>query len=165
MIIAPTNFRDEEYFVPKQVFENAGLEVVTASKNTQTAQGKLGKKARVDVDYSTQNTSDYDALVFVGGGGALVYENDPIVNNLIKEAATENKIIAAICIAPRILVASGILNNKKATAWNGDREQEKLINQVGQFINEPVVVDQNIITANGPESAKEFGLVIVNKLI
>lgn len=164
-VIAPENFRDEEYFYPLKILKSKGIEVTTASKGTSLAKGKLGHTAKVDIDISQIREKDFDAIVVIGGPGSLIYENNQLINQLLREFNARGKLIASICIAPRILAQSGVLNGKKATAWNEDGMQSKLIeSKGGTYLERNLVEDANIITANGPQAAKEFGEQIVKYL-
>ena len=165
MVIAPNDFRDEEYFEPKRVFDEAGVKVDTASKGVQVAVSRFDRKVMISLDVSDAVVDDYVAVVFVGGGGALVYEKDSYIHDLINSFYSKGKLVCAICIAPRILGASGVLMGKNATMWNGDKKQKLIIENYGaEFSDVGVEEDGNIITANGPLSAEEFGKRIVLKL-
>jgi len=166
MIVAPENFRDEEYMEPRNIFENDGLEVIVASKEVQEAKGMFGTTIKIDLDIEDVNVEDYDTVVFVGGSGSSVYYNDSIVLNIAREAYNKGKIIGAICIAPGILAKAGILEGKKATIWDsGNREFIKILEESGAiYTGADVEQDGNIITANGPHAAQEFGEKIVQSL-
>lgn len=163
MIIASENFRDEEYAKPKEILERAGIVVKTASSRHGEIIGKLGMKANAELVLSEINLDEFEAVVFVGGPGTVEYFEDSAALNLAREAYDKGKIVAAICIAPSILANAGILKNKNATAFPS--EEENLKAKGANYVNEPVVVDGNIITANGPEAAKEFGLKILEGLV
>jgi len=95
----------------------------------------------------------------------MIYSKNLILNKIINEFYRENKLTCAICIAPILLAESGVLKNKNATVWNGDKNQEIILQNNGAtYINQNVVIDKNIITANGPEAAEEFGNAIVKYL-
>lgn len=161
-IIAPVNFRDEEYFVPKEIFEKEGYKVITASKDVSVAKGSLGGQAKVDIDIKNVDIDEFDSVVFAGGNGALAYIGDPVIDDILDNARHNQIMICAICIAPLILAKNGALAGKQVTVWNGDGMQSKRIEEEGAtYINESVVVDKNIITANGPESSKEFAEKII----
>lgn len=162
MIIAPDGFRDEEYFEPKKVFEDAGVEVVTASKGVSVAKGKLGATANVDMDISEVEVSDYDAIVFIGGPGTTIYFEDADAHRIAKDAESAEKIVATICIAPSILANAGVLEGKKATVFSS--ESENVNSKSAGYTGNPVEVDGKIVTGNGPGAATEFGKVIVNLL-
>ena len=162
MIIAPQNFRDEELLEPKAVLEKYGIQVEIASKGFKKANGKLGAIVNVDIDYTQVNLENYQAIVFVGGPGSSIYFNDPISHKLITNAVVQNKVVAAICIAPSILANAGILQNRKATSFPS--EQENLKNKGAIYTGENVTIDNKIITANGPHAATEFGEKIAELL-
>ncbi|MEM2674590.1 MAG: DJ-1/PfpI family protein, partial [Candidatus Hadarchaeales archaeon] len=83
--------------------------------------------------------------------------------SLAKEAAELGKKVCAICIAPVILANAGLLENRKATVWDG--EFRRMLEEKGaKYVNKSVVVDGNIITANGPGAASEFGRTIAKEL-
>ncbi len=158
LIIAQKGFQDKEYFPSKEAIEKAGIEVTTASVTTDVAIGKFGENVKPDITIANANASDYDAIVIIGGPGAPELANHLEIFKLLKEADEQEKIIAAICIAPIILAKAGLLKMKKATIWNGDGMQSVFIEREGAiYTNEAVVVDNRIITADGPDSATAFG--------
>ncbi len=162
MVVAPTNFRDEEFLQPKEIFEKAGAEVIFASKDVSQAVGTFGAVVDVDRNLSQVVAGDYDAIIFVGGSGASVYFTDETALNLAKDAYEQDKVVGAICIAPSILANAGILQGKNATAFSS--EQANLEGKGATFIGKPVTVDGKIVTGSGPEAANEFGQKIVEVL-
>ncbi|MDD3734995.1 MAG: DJ-1/PfpI family protein [Candidatus Pacebacteria bacterium] len=167
ILVAFRDFRDEEYFVPKEILENNGVKVVTASTKEGVAIGADGGEANVDLTINKLNVEDYDAIIFVGGPGALEYLDNEDSYKVANDAVDQNKILAAICIAPTILAKAGLLEGKKATVWSSplDKSAINTLKENGaEFVDNPVVQDGNIITANGPEAAKEFGEKILENL-
>jgi len=162
MVIAPVNFRDEELLVPKRIFEENKTQVTIASKLKGLATGKLGAKINVDLDIANISADDWDALVFVGGGGAQVFWDDPAVHALILDAYGQHKVIAAICIAPVILANAGLLKGKRATVFPD--EASRLSGKGAQYCLENVVSDSKIITADGPAASRDFALKILEEL-
>jgi protease I len=167
MIIASEDFRDEEYFVPKEILEKEGIEVKTASDKTGLARGADGGEAKVDLLVQEVNSADFDAVVFIGGPGALEYLDNEISYKLARGVAEQEKILGAICVAPAILARAGVLKNKKATVWSSalDKGPVRILKEAGTiYEDEDVVIDGKIITANGPSSAQEFGEKILSML-
>jgi len=156
MVVAPKDFRDEELLVPKKVFEEAGASVTVASKGVSEAFGVLGAKVRVDADVSHAVSDEFDALVFVGGGGSRVYFNDPTAHALAKAFIRKGKVTAAICVATTTLANAGVLSGKKATVWESSETVQALRRGGAVYTGEDVTVDGNVITANGPAAAGEF---------
>lgn len=162
IIIADKDFRDEEYQVPKDIFEKADIKVVTASTTLNEVKGKLGLKVKPDILLKDADMTLFDALIFVGGNGAEQYFNDENALKLAKEAYQKNKVYAAICIAPVILANAGLLQNKKSTSF---LSEINILKEKGAiYVNEEVVVDGKLVTADGPKSAKKFGEAIVKLL-
>ncbi|HOW13045.1 MAG TPA: DJ-1/PfpI family protein [Candidatus Pacearchaeota archaeon] len=167
LIIAFRDFRDEEYFIPKNILEKNGIKTITTSSSLGKAIGKLGGEANVDILFDKVNVSDFDAVLFVGGPGAYKLFDNIFLLKIAQEAVKKNKILGAICIAPVILAKAGVLKGKKATVWNSpmDKSAIKILEKEGAiFDKNSVVVDGKIITASGPQYAKEFGEKIINFL-
>jgi len=165
--IAFQGFQDFEYSETRQVLEDAGIETIVASSLKGEAQGKLGQKVTVDMIVDEVVPEDFDALVFIGGPGALEYVDNLSVHQLIQQAVNKDKVLAAICIAPEILAKAGVLKEKKATVWSSSIDQspiEFLKNEGAEYVEKPVVVDGKIVTGDGPEAATEFGQKIVEVL-
>ncbi|HDJ30505.1 MAG TPA: DJ-1/PfpI family protein [bacterium] len=167
MVIAFRDFRDEEYFTPKQILENEGARIVTISTSEGTAIGADGGETMVNMVVDQVKAGDFDAIVFVGGPGCLKYLDNESSYRLIKETISANKVLASICISPVILAKAGVLDGKKATVWSSplDKSGIKTLEEYGAlYYNQPVVVDGKIITANGPGAAREFAQEIIRVL-
>jgi protease I len=163
LVIAPQNFRDEEYFDTKLVLEQQGVAVTTASKTAGEIAGMLGRTAMAEIGLEDVKAEDYDVVVFIGGSGSQVYFNDSRAQEIAVKANEAGKPVAAICIAPVILANAGLLHGKKATCYNGEFASQ-LKSGGAEYTGEEVVRSDNIITANGPASAKSFGAEIVKAL-
>jgi len=162
MIIAQQGFQDIEFSKTKEQLENAGLETVVAAPTTKTARGSLGMEFVPQLSFEKIKPEDYQALVFIGGPGAAAYIDNEFLENLAKTFKEQGKVIGAICIAPAILAKAGLLKGVKATCHesgaqyleDGDVKNTQL----------PVETDQNIVTANGPQAAEEFGKTLAGLL-
>lgn len=164
IIIAFRDFQDEEYFIPKEILEKSGAGVKTVSNELEKAFGSQGGEAQVDIELTDLKVSDFDAIVFVGGSGAPQYLDNETSYQIAKDAVSQGKILAAICITPTILAQAGVLQDKKATVWSSvlDKSAVKILKENGtRYQDKNAVADGNIITANGPDAAKEFGEAIV----
>lgn len=162
MIIASSNFRDEELFDTKDVLEKGGVRVAIASSSLAPSRGMLGRTAKPDILVSDIKVPDYDAVIFVGGIGAQEYWNNPLAHKIVKDAVSAGKVVAAICIAPVTLANAGVLNGKKATSWPS--EGAALKSKGANYTKRSVEVDGKIVTADGPQSAREFGSNILEAL-
>ncbi|MDR2252028.1 MAG: DJ-1/PfpI family protein [Endomicrobium sp.] len=161
-ITAPEVFRDEEYFKPKEILEKAGVEIITASLKIGQLNGRFGYKTVSTILISDIKSADFDGIVYVGGGGASVFFENKCALQLANEFFNQNKPLAAICIAGVILANSGVLKGKKSTVYIDGKEA--LIRVGADYTGNSLEVDGNIITANGPEVAEDFGKAIVKIL-
>lgn len=162
MIISEEDFRDEELFTPKEILEKAGIEVKVASTTLKQAHGMLGATFKPDILVNAINARDFDAIIFVGGGGSSQYWDDPVAHKLAQEANNTGRIVAAICIAPVTLARAGILKGKHATVWSSEGAQLK--SEGANYTARSVEKDGNIITASGPSAAREFAEELVKTL-
>lgn len=167
IIIAFRDFKDEEYFKPREILEKNNIEVKTASTEKGLAIGVEGGETEIDFLVSEINPFDFDAVVFVGGPGALKYLDNNVSYEIAKKTISAGKILAAICISPVILAKAGVLKNKKTTVWSSplDRNPIKILKENGAiYEDKPVVLDGKILTAHGPSAASEFGEKLVELL-
>ena len=162
LVIAPSNFRDEELFDSKAALEQSGAETTIASRQTGTITGMLGGKAEATLALADVNPADFDAVVFIGGTGASAYFDDGTAQQIAKDAVSQGKVVAAICIAPSILANAGLLDGKDATAF--ESEAGNLKAKGADYTGKAVTVDGKLITGNGPGAARQFGQEIAKAL-
>ncbi len=163
-ILAPENFRDIEYIVPKAFCEQNNIAVTTTSSE-KISTGRFGYTVEHKKTLENSSAENFDGIVFVGGGGSLDFMENENAKNLAHDFAQQNKVVSAICAAPRLLISWGILQGKKCTGWNGDNQVPVLCEQFDAlFEDKEVVVDGNFVTGNGPEAAEKFILAVIKTL-
>jgi len=162
MVVAHETFRDEEYEKPRRVLESGGVEVTVASSSLGEATGRFGLKAPIDILVKEAVEADYDAIIYVGGGGAREFFDDPAAHKLARDFNSAGKVIAAICIGPHTPAAAGVLVGKRATCFPS--EKDALTRYGAEYTGAPVEVDGNVITADGPEAAEEFGKAVLGAI-
>ncbi len=161
MVVAHKGFRDEEYSLPRKIFEENGAKVTVACSKKGTAKGMLGAKIKPDLTIDKVDVKDYDAIIFVGGVGSREYFENKMAHEILQRADSLGKVIGAICLAPCILAKAGILKGKNATVWESKETMEIFEECEVNYTGKPVTVTQNIVTANGPKAAKQFALSIM----
>lgn len=173
MIIAQKLFRDEEYFETKAELEAAGAKVLTACKVLGKSVGMLGATAVPQMTLADALTLAreglFDAVVFVGGGGAEQYFDDADAHEIARAVANQGGVIGAICIAPAILANAGLLRGIEATSYPSAKED--LVAGGATYIERDVVSVVNLVadgcvtvTANGPAAAQAFGRALAAAL-
>lgn len=167
LVIAFHGFQPVEYADTKNELERAQIRVVTVSNKPGVATASDNcLKVPVDVTIEQLQPSQYAALVCVGGPGALDALDTTLLREKLFEAAKAGRVVAAICIAPRILARAGILKGKRATGWDGDGQLSTVFNEfkVNQGKN-PVIVDGAVVTADGPQAAQAFGKAVADAVL
>lgn len=162
MVVASRDFRDEEYSEPRRLFEAAGCTVVTASSATGPVRGALGTWVEVDRVLAGCRAAEFDAVVFVGGYGALEYGESGTAHRLCREALDQRRVLAALCVAPVILARAGVLEHRRATCFPDQRETLQSLGAV--LTREAVTVDGRMVTADGPLHAREFARAVLRAL-
>ena len=161
VIIAKDGYQDHEYTGTCEGFAMSNINITIASTQAGECHGKLGGSATADVALKDVRVVDYDKIAFIGGPGAAGLADDEHAQRIAREAVEAGIPLGAICIAPTILAKAGVLKGKKATVWDSGGEQAKLLEQHGAtYTGDPVTSDGLIVTANGPDAAKDFGQTI-----
>jgi len=112
---------------------------------------------------------DYDALAIPGGFGAYGFYHDAYDEkflDVIRRFNNQGKIIASICVAALPIGKSGILKNRRATTYNKNNGiRQNTLREFGcHVVNEPIVIDQNIITSWNPSTAIQVAFELLQRL-
>ncbi|EGF88309.1 DJ-1 family protein [Gemella sanguinis M325] len=154
-----------EFIAPLDIMRRANLEVDLISANNEdfiTSAHNVKIMADKKIE-EINNILDYDAIVIPGGmpGSTLLRDNKKIIE-FYQTMYNSGKLVAAICAAPIVLSAAGITDDKEVTSYPGF---DKEINYKNYNSDKAVVIDKNVITAQGPAVAILFGYEIVNYLL
>ncbi len=153
-------FEEIEAITVIDVLRRAGIRVDTAGAPGVVVTGAHGVKVWTDKKLNDIQPEEYDGIILPGGDPG--YKNLARMTNLtewIKKMNEQKKLIAAICASPLILARAGILENRKATIYPG------METEIPYPRGDRVVIDGNIITSQGPGTAMEFALKIVEMLV
>jgi len=159
LIVSTDGFEEHELFGPLEILQRRGAEVLLASPKLEPIQATVhddpGKTIRPDLTVEQASADDFDALILPGG----VRNPDALRTNanairLIKDFASQGKPVAAICHGPWLLVEADLLRGRTATSWPSIRTD--LRNAGANVVDEPVVVDGNIVTSRKPDDVEPF---------
>jgi 4-methyl-5(b-hydroxyethyl)-thiazole monophosphate biosynthesis len=146
------------------LLRRADIEVVTASLDDVTVQASRGTVLVADTSLDDALQNDYDMVVLPGGlPGADHLNDDPRIQKLLKQMASDGKYTAAICAAPKALATAGVLAGKRATSYPGTLENLQLSDTTLE--NNAVVTDGKVITSRGPGTAMDFALTLIESLV
>jgi len=120
-----------------------------------------GIRIQPDTGWDACDPRDFDGIVLPGGlGGAQRLETDERVLAAIRDFVEEGKLVAALCAAPRVLVAAGVLAGRRATLYPGLEVEGAGVDWRG----DTVVTDGMIVTSRGPGTAMAFALALIGLL-
>ena len=166
-LVAHEGIEQVELTEPWKAVTDAGHEAVLVSPKSGEVQmfehlDKADTKA-VDRTVSEVSASDFDALVLPGGVAnpdALRMDEGAVA--LVKEFIASGRPVAAICHAPWTLVEADVLSGRRLTSWPS--LQTDIRNAGGEWVDERVVVDGNLITSRNPDDLPAFCSALVEAL-
>ena len=163
LIILPSaRFNDHEYERTHKILERYGGIVDVTCPVNRAIYGLNRSIAKPNVSNLDVDLNTYDGIVFIGGIGSKDYWNDPWAHKIVQDCAAQNKVLGASSLAVVIFARAGILKEKKATCFFG--EKNEIFNCGGEYTAAPVTIDRHIITVKGPESIDYFGIKLVQML-
>ena len=170
VLFLAAGFEEIEAASVADVLRRGGVEVVVAGLQEQAGAGAVegGHGIRVvpDTTVGEVEVGDFDAVVLPGGyPGYENLGNDRRVLDAVKSAVEQGKVVAAICGAPTVLAKAGVLKGKRATIFPGMEAWLTAAGAEVRPLSERVVVDGKIVTSQGPWTALEFGVKLVEILV
>ena len=163
LVFLVNGFEEIEAMAPIDLLRRAGIIVDTVSINEDN-QVTSSRKIRVLTDKTIDeiNFENYEMIVLPGGPGTENYMKSEKLLEKLKEFSINRK-LGAICAAPTILSALGILNGKQAICFPAC--EPDLIKDGAIIVNQDVVKDNNIITSRGAGTAIDFSLALIEELL
>ncbi len=153
LILIENGFDDVEYIVPYYRFLEAGFEVAVAAPAAGTYVGKVGLKADA-VDVRSLSADEFDLLYLPGGHAPDRLRRHPEVLEFVRKVHDKGGLIAAICHAPHVLISAGLTRGRKMTSFFSIKDD--VVNSGAEWVDAPVVVDGNLITARFPADLPVF---------
>ncbi len=161
--LAP-GFEEIEAVTIIDVLRRADLDVVVARLDGEATAvpGAHGIAVETDTALASLQAADLRAIVLPGGlPGATNLREDERVLGLVRELHASGRLVAAICAAPIVLGAAGVLEGVRATSYPGFED-----GLTGATLSEKrVEIDGAVITSRGPGTALEFALTLVGRLV
>lgn len=162
VVLLANGFEEIEAVTLIDVLRRGNLEVFVVSlRRSLEVKGANGIVIKADIFLKDINLDKMDMLVLPGGvEGTFTLATNDEVQDLIKKANKENKLISAICAAPIALHTAEVLP-KNFTCYPLVSEK---IKQDGYTDKQNVIEEGNIITSKGPATAMDLGLYLVKKI-
>ena len=162
-ILAENMYQEMELWVPyyRMKEERADVKVVGAG-GAKSYASKHGYPVNVDVQAEAVKAVEFDAVIVPGGYAPDMMRRHDAMVGLVREAAQQGKVVAAICHAGWMLCSAGIIKGKKVTSFFSIKDD--MVNAGGQWSDSEVVVDGNLVTSRKPDDLPAFCREIVKAL-
>ena len=155
-------YEEMELWYPKFRLEEAGAKVVMAGQERTTYTGKYGYPAKADAVVSELSAEEFDGLFIPGGFMPDKLRRDEHVLRLTKDIFEQGKLVGMICHAGWIPISAGIVSGKRVTSTPGIKDD--LTNAGASWVDQPLVVDGNLISSRQPLDLPLFGRALVDYL-
>jgi protease I len=148
-------YEDLELWYPKLRLIEAGATVVVAGeKSGAIYAGKHSYPCKADAALAEMKAADFDGLVVPGGFMPDKLRRDPHVLQMVRDFASANKLVAAICHGGWIPISAGVYRGVRVTGSPGIKDD--LVNAGATWEDAPVVVDRNFISSRKPDDLPDF---------
>ena len=156
-------YEDLELWYPRIRLEEQGWKVIVAGPEAgRVYAGKHGYPCRAEVAFASLDPARLDALLVPGGFAPDRMRRDRVVLQLVRDMHAAGKLIAFICHAGWVLISAGILRGKRATSTVGIRDD--MTNAGAVWLDEPLVLDGNLLSSRTPADLAVFGKGMVDWL-
>ena len=162
IILSTDHFEDAELTEPLKQLEQAGVECGIASLQSCIIKGKKGAEVVAGMTLNEVNPDSYELLILPGGAAPANLRQSQRALDIAKHFFADGKLVAAICHGPQILVSANLLEGRKATCY--ERISDELIEAGAVYLDQPLVIDDNLITSRHPGDLHEFNKAILTKL-
>jgi len=162
-LLAENSYQEMELWAPYYRLKEEGADVkVVGAGGAKSYTSKHGYPVNVDVQAEDVSAKDFDGVVIPGGYAPDMMRRSKAMVQLVKDAFSAGKPVAAICHAGWMLCSAGVLKGKTATCFHSIKDD--VINAGARYVDEEVVVDGNLITSRFPADLPAFCREIVKAL-
>jgi 4-methyl-5(b-hydroxyethyl)-thiazole monophosphate biosynthesis len=161
LLILADGFEEIEAIAVIDILRRGGVDLTVAGLENTEITGGQGLEVTAETTLETITERPFDIVILPGGDdGVDELEKSQSLKELIVRRHGKEQLIAAICAAPRLLDAWGVLNNRVATSYPDTRPKLKAC----RYSEDQVVRDGHVLTSRGPGTAMAFGYAILEAL-
>jgi protease I len=160
IVFAEEMYEDPELWYPYYRMIEAGAEVqLVGTGSATTYNSKHGYPVKVHAAAEEILPDAVDGIIIPGGFAPDRLRRYPAVLNLVREALSDGKVVAAICHAGWVLVSAGVLKGRKATSVSAIKDD--MVNAGATWVDQAVVVDGTLVTSRTPADLPAFCKTII----
>jgi protease I len=163
LFLVGEEFEDVELLYPfYRVIEEGYHPVIAWKEGKAKVSGKHGYTVESDISFKDVRVEDYAALVIPGGRGPERIRGISEVKEITRKFFESKRPVAAICHGPQVLISAGLVRSRKLTSAYGIKDD--VIVAGGEYVDQPVVVDGNIISSRQPGDLPFFTSTLIKAL-
>lgn len=162
LILVGPDYEDLEVWYPKLRLEEVGYATPLAGMGDASYRGKHGYPCPVDGHARDYAAADLVGILAPGGWAPDKLRRDKDVLRLVRELDEAGKLVATICHGPWILISAGIVRGRRMTSTVGIRDD--VVNAGAEWVDEPCVIDRNLVSARVPKDLPAFGAAMIKVL-
>lgn len=154
LIVSADRFEDSELSEPLQQLRAKGVEVDIAAPQQGPITGKHGHRVSAGLALGAVRTEHYDLLLLPGGEAPASLRKIPEAVDIARHFLQAGKPVAAICHGPQLLIATGLMMGRTATAYHAVRQELEAAGV--KYLDREAVVDGNLVTSRQPDDIPAF---------
>ena len=158
LVVAARGFEEIELTAPVDILRRLGVRVCVAGVGTREVEGAHGLRLTADCFVDDAKEEQWDGIFIPGGPAAWDIKQHATVLQLIQSLHAEGKLVAAICAAPMVLAAAGVVDGRRITCYPAPDVLKAV--ESAQVEGKQTVTDGNLITGRGPAAAFDFGYAL-----
>jgi len=162
-VLVEDEYQVIELWYPYYRMKEAGAEVkLLGTGRAAQFKSKHGYPANADLAAADVKVEDFDAVIIPGGYAPDLMRRNADMVKFVRDMDAAGKPVAAICHAGWMIASAKIVRDRKATCFYSIKDD--LIAAGAKWVDEPVVVDGNLITSRVPEDLPAFCQAIIGAL-
>jgi protease I len=167
-ILVTDDFEQVELTEPRTALEHAGAKTVIVSPKPGQISGfhhdQKGDLFNVDLTFDKAKPDDFDGILLPGGAlNADAIRMVPQAREFVRFMDQYSRPMAVICHAPWLLISSGCVKGRTLTSYY--TIQDDIRNAGGNWVDQEVVRDHNLVTSRSPRDLAAFNPSIVSLFV
>lgn len=158
-ILVGPDYEDLEVWYPKLRLEAAGYHAPLVGPQGGKFRGKHGYPAEVEETLAEIKPASLAGVFAPGGWAPDKLRRDPHVLEMIRTVHKNGGLVATICHGPWVLISAGIVRGRRMTSTVGIKDD--VVNAGAEWLDQPVVVDENIVSSRVVKDLPEFGEALI----
>ena len=161
-ILVEDSYEDLELWYPYYRLLEEGAEVKLIGPEAKEYQSKHGYPVQAEFAAGEVKADDFDGVVVPGGFAPDRLRRYPAILSIVRGVFEKGGLVSSICHGVWVLISAGIMKGKRATCVSAIKDD--LINAGAIYLDQEVVVDNNLITSRTPKDLPAFLPAIIAAL-